>query len=157
MTYFLAQINSNSEPGVLNIRNRVQLWALMNWLYEVDCLKERALDDKLKSSKSGNVSVQVCVHVWGSVLAILEEDENIGVDMVRNSRASLQGALFSSSLAILVGCDILIKGCHLVHTYQFQITLLPLSKQRHKQSVHRSGAYPCENVWIKELFSSRTL
>lgn len=58
--------------------------------------------------------------MWGlSVLVFLEEDENIGADMMRNSRAFLEKALFSDSLAILIGRDSLIKGNDLVHTYQF--------------------------------------
>lgn len=35
-----------------------------------------------------------CVHVWVSVLVILEEDENIGVEMMRKSGAFLKGTLF---------------------------------------------------------------
>lgn len=61
----------------------------------------------------------MCVHVWVSVLVVLEEDENISVDVMRNSKAFLRSALFSDSLAILIRCDSLIKGNDLVHTYQF--------------------------------------
>lgn len=60
-----------------------------------------------------------CVHVWESVLVILEEDENIGVEMMRKSGVFLKGTLFSGSSAMLIECDSLIKGHDLVHTYQF--------------------------------------
>ena len=59
------------------------------------------------------------MHVWVSVLVVLEEDESFSVDVMRNSKAFPRRALFSDSLAILIGCDSLIKGNDLVHTYQF--------------------------------------
>lgn len=37
------------------------------------------------------------VHVWVSVLVILEEDENISVEMTRKRRAFLKGTQFSGS------------------------------------------------------------
>ena len=57
----------------------------MNWLYDVDYLRERTLDDKQRRQKMApyvltRTCVQVCVPVWVSVLVIWEEDENIDVD-----------------------------------------------------------------------------
>lgn len=63
--------------------------------------------------------MQVCVHLWVNMLVIWEEDENIGVSMMRTSRAFLKGTLFSGSLAMLIECDSFIKSHDLVHTYQF--------------------------------------
>lgn len=83
-----------------------------------------------------DVSECKCVHVWVSVLVILEEDENISIEMMRKSGAFLKGTLFSGSLAMLIECGSLIKGHDLIHTYQFWITLLPLSGQRHKHRAH---------------------